>query len=69
MNIAESILLALDAVRTHKLRSILTLLSIAIGIFAIIGSGTAVTSLNDTMSGKLAELGENNFYVTKAPMI
>lgn len=69
MNIAESILLALDAVRAHKLRSILTLLSIAIGIFAIIGSGTAVTSLNDTMSGKLAELGENNFYVTKALMI
>ncbi len=69
MNIAESILLALDAVRAHKLRSILTLLSIAIGIFAIIGSGTAVTSLNNTMSGQLAELGENNFYVTKAPMI
>ena len=69
MNIAESILLALDAVRAHKLRSILTLLSIAIGIFAIIGSGTAVTSLNNTMSGQLAELGENNFYITKAPMI
>jgi putative ABC transport system permease protein len=69
MNIAESILLALDAVRAHKLRSILTLLSIAIGIFAIIGSGTAVTSLNNTMSGQLASLGENNFYVTKAPMI
>ena len=69
MNIAESITIALDAVRAHKLRSILTLLSIAIGIFAIIGSGTAVGSLNSTMSGQLAALGENNFYITRTPMI
>lgn len=69
MNIAESITIALDAVRAHKLRSILTLLSIAIGIFAIIGSGTAVGSLNSTMSGQLAALGESNFYITRTPMI
>ena len=38
MNAAESIAIALDAVRAQKLRSGLTLLSISIGVFAIIAS-------------------------------
>jgi putative ABC transport system permease protein len=65
----ESIIMALDAVRANKLRSGLTLLSIAIGIFAIIGAGTAVTSLNDTVSGELASLGQNTFQVRRRPAV
>lgn len=67
MNILESITLALDAVKSHKLRSSLTLLSIAIGIFAIIGSGTAVTSLNDTVTKQMAEMGDGVFVIQKFP--
>ncbi len=67
MNILESIVLALDAVKSHKLRSSLTLLSIAIGIFAIIGSGTAVTSLNETVTKQMAEMGEGVFVIEKFP--
>lgn len=61
--------MAMDAVRSNKLRSGLTLLSIAIGIFAIIGAGTAVTSLNETVNGQLAELGQNTFQVRRRPGI
>ena len=39
----ESIIMAFDAVRANKLRSGLTLLSIAIGIFAIIGAGVIIS--------------------------
>ena len=67
MNILESITLALDAVKSHKLRSSLTLLSIAIGIFAIIGSGTAVTSLNETVTKQMAEMGDGVFVIQKFP--
>lgn len=69
MNIGESIIIALDAIRGHKLRSSLTLLSISIGIFAIIGAGTAVTSLENSVSGELAELGENSIIITRTPNI
>jgi putative ABC transport system permease protein len=67
MNIGESILIALDAIRGHKLRSSLTLLSISIGIFAIIGAGTAVTSLDNSVTGELANLGENSIIITRTP--
>ncbi|MFN5310095.1 MAG: ABC transporter permease [Candidatus Kapaibacterium sp.] len=69
MNIFESVILAIDAVRSHKLRSSLTLFSIAIGIFAIIGSGTAVTSLNETVSKQMAEMGEGVFVLQKFPPV
>lgn len=65
----ESMLMAVDAVRSNKLRSSLTLLSIAIGIFAIMGAGTAVTSLTDSVNGELAELGQNTFQVRRRPSI
>jgi putative ABC transport system permease protein len=68
-NFLESMWMALDAVRSNKLRSGLTLLSIAIGIFAIIGAGTAVTSLESTVNGQLASLGENTFQVRRTPAV
>ena len=43
MNIGESILIAIDSIKVNKLRASLTLLSISIGIFAIIGVGSLVT--------------------------
>ncbi len=68
-NFLESMWMALDAVRSNKLRSGLTLLSIAIGVFAIIGAGTAVTSLESTVNGQLAMLGENTFQVRRTPAV
>ncbi|MES2766825.1 MAG: ABC transporter permease [Bacteroidota bacterium] len=69
MNILESIMIALEAVRSQKLRSALTLLSIAIGIFAIIGVGTAITSLDGAITGQLASMGENSFVIKRTPSI
>lgn len=69
MNIFESILLAFDSVRVNKLRASLTLLSISIGVFAIMLAGTLITSLNETVEGELAELGENSFSITRLPKI
>ncbi len=69
MNIGESILLAIDSIRVNKLRSSLTLLSIAIGVFAIIGAGSLVESINSTVMGEMEALGETTFYVFKEPKI
>ena len=65
----ESFIMAFEAVRANKLRSSLTLLSIAIGIFAIIGAGTAVTSLNNSVNGELASMGQNTFQIKRRPSI
>ena len=69
MNVLESILLAFDSVKVNKLRATLTLLSIAIGVFAIVGAGTLVTSINNAVTGEMAALGENMFSIYRIPKI
>lgn len=67
--IFEGILIAIDSVRSNKLRSSLTILSIAIGIFAISGSTSAIDSLNASVSGQLQKIGEYTFSVTRNPKV
>ncbi len=69
MIIIESILQALDSVRANKLRSSLTLLSIAIGVFAIIGAGGLVTSIDNAISGEMMKAGETSFIIKRFPPI
>jgi putative ABC transport system permease protein len=69
MNIIESIILALDSIRVNKLRAFLTLLSVAIGVFAIIGTGTLTSSLEGTMNQQLEKIGRTTFWIKKMPNI
>lgn len=69
MNIIEPIRMAVESVRSNMLRTVLTLLSIAIGIFAIIGAGTAIASLDSSVSTELTSLGQNTFAVTLRPSL
>ncbi len=60
--------MALNAIRTNKLRSILTLLGIAVGVFSIIGVMTAMGVLLNSIQGEMSALGVNTFQVQKYPM-
>ncbi len=48
----ESFLMAISAIRGSKLRSILTLLGIVVGIFSIISVMTAVGVLQNSIEGE-----------------
>ena len=67
MDFLESIKQAFISVKSNKLRAGLTLLSIAIGVFAIIISMSLVSSIDNTINSQLEELGENSFYIYKMP--
>ncbi|MCX6140352.1 MAG: ABC transporter permease [Candidatus Kapabacteria bacterium] len=69
MNVFESIAIAFDAVRVQKLRSALTLLSIGIGVFAIIASTSITSTLQQAVNGQLADLGENSLLIQRTPSI
>jgi putative ABC transport system permease protein len=69
MNAFESISIAIDAVRSQKLRSSLTLLSIGIGVFAIIASTSIMSTLQQAVNGQLADLGENSILIQRTPTI
>lgn len=65
----ESVILAVDSVRSNKLRSILTLISVTIGVFAIIGAGTLTTSIESAVSTEMSSLGETNFTISRTPAV
>src|SRR5690606_7543096 len=57
----ENIRIAFDSIRGQILRTILTVLIIAIGITALVGILSAVSALENTISSDFASMGANTF--------
>lgn len=65
----ESVIMALNAMRAQKLRSALTLLSVSIGVFAIIATSSITGTLENSMGGELARMGEFSFQIRRVPSV
>ena len=65
----ESFWMALEAIRDNKLRSLLTLLGITIGVFSVIGVMTAIRTLESSVETGLNVFGTNTFNISKRPAI
>lgn len=63
----ESFLFAFDALRQNKLRTVLSLLGITIGIFTIIAVFSAVDTLRDNLQASVNKLGSNSIFIQKWP--
>ena len=63
--IKESFGFAMNALRNNKLRTLLSLLGVTIGIFSIIAVLTAVDSLDRKIKSELSVLDKNTIYLTK----
>jgi putative ABC transport system permease protein len=63
----ESCVFALQSLWGNKLRSMLSLLGITIGIFAIITVFTMIDSMKTKISGSINDLGSDVIYVQKWP--
>lgn len=57
----ENIRIALNSISTQLLRTILTILIIAIGITALVGILSAVSALENTISSDFSSMGANTF--------
>ncbi len=66
---SEILRMAWVSVCTHKLRSALTMLGIAIGVFSVIGAMTVITALQASIEEQLNVLGSTSFQVSKYPAI
>ncbi|MFZ5946416.1 MAG: ABC transporter permease [Stygiobacter sp.] len=69
MLLFESIKLAFNSIRASKLRSILTLLGIAVGLFSIIIVMTAISAIQSSIETTFNSIGTNNFIIQKWPAI
>lgn len=65
MQLAECIRIALRSLWANKLRSVLTLLGVVIGIASVIAVVTFVSGINDYVAKKIFNLGADVFIVSK----
>jgi putative ABC transport system permease protein len=64
---SEILLLALDSLRKHKLRSFLTVLGVVIGVATVIGMSSIISGLNTNISSQIQDLGSNLIFVQRIP--
>lgn len=59
----ENFRISLDSIRSNLLRSILTILIIAIGIMALVGILTAIDAIKNSISTEFLRMGANTFSI------
>src|SRR5688500_16580728 len=68
MNIArlfEGVGIALDSIRSNKVRAFLTILGVAIGVMVVIAMASAITGINRSVAEQLETLGPKTFFVQR----
>ena len=63
--VRENIRIAVDSIKSQLLRTILTVLIIAIGITALVGILSAVSALENTISSDFSSMGSNTFNIQR----
>ena len=69
MFFTEIFRMALGSLRTNRLRSALTMLGVAIGVFSVIGVMTALSVIQGSIESGLSFLGSNIFQFAKYPVV
>jgi putative ABC transport system permease protein len=57
--------IALDSLRSNKIRAALTVLGVAIGVMVVIAMGSAITGINRSITDILESAGPKTFVVTR----
>ena len=69
MEFSESLSIALNSLKTNKLRASLTTLGIVIGVATVIGMMTIIEGINSFVAKEFSQIGANTFYVQKYPAV
>ena len=66
-SVFEGVFIALDAIRSNKVRAGLTILGIAVGVIVVTVMSAAVHGINAGVSRSMAAAGPSTFFITKWP--
>jgi putative ABC transport system permease protein len=63
----ENFLVALDTLRSHKIRSALTILGIVIGVTSVISVASIIDGLNKYIQDKVESFGSRTYFLSRIP--
>ena len=63
----ENLLVALDTLRSHKVRSALTVLGIVIGVTSVIAVASIIDGLNGFISDRVESFGSRTYFLARFP--
>jgi putative ABC transport system permease protein len=69
MDIRENIKVAMQSVKSNRLRTTLTAMIIAIGIMALVGILTSIDGIKKSISDNFASMGANSFSIQNRPSV
>jgi putative ABC transport system permease protein len=64
----ENLMVALDTLRSHKVRSGLTILGIIIGVTSVISVASIIDGLNAYIQNKVESFGSRTYFVSRIPL-
>src|SRR5215468_5340109 len=65
--VRENLLVALDTLRSRKVRSALTILGIVIGVTSVISVAAIIDGLNGYIQNRVKSFGSRSFFITRIP--
>lgn len=66
--VRENLLVALDTLRSHKVRSSLTMIGIVIGVTSVISVAAIIDGLNGYIANKVESFGSRTYWVSRIPL-
>jgi putative ABC transport system permease protein len=64
----ENISIAIDSIKTNRLRAVITMLIISIGIMALVGILSAIDAIKNGINNNFTSMGANTFTIRNADM-
>ncbi|MEO6301912.1 MAG: ABC transporter permease, partial [Bacteroidia bacterium] len=64
--VKENISIALDSIKANRLRALITMLIIAIGITALVGILSAIDAIKNGINNNFTSMGANTFTIRNA---
>src|SRR6202171_3389508 len=65
--VKENLLVALDTLRSRKIRSGLTILGIVIGVTSVISVAAIIDGLNGMIQNRIRSFGSRSFFMSRIP--